>query len=209
MRLWHYQLIPYLPNSQLVSQWRELNAIFTKETNHILINYIYDYSKEELYDYTNLVLDELKKRNINIKTLNNYNRYFMDIQDYIESLKPYAKLEINSAVEFPLRPLLKDLSKKYNCTFIDLEKRVAIYKSETRDNLINLYNDDTFDKITFINNDPKNILFKNHHTTDYLIICYYNLKEKYIRGQKDFTEKEFNELKDFIIRSTQNGQLLL
>lgn len=48
MRLWHYELLPYLPKSQLLGLWRELNSIFKKQNNHILINYIYDYDKLEL-----------------------------------------------------------------------------------------------------------------------------------------------------------------
>jgi len=31
MRLWHYELIPYLQKIQLLAQWRELNSIFAKE----------------------------------------------------------------------------------------------------------------------------------------------------------------------------------
>ena len=37
-------------------------------------------------------------------------------------------------------------------------------------------------------------LFANHHNDDYLEICYFNLKEKYIRGQKDFDKKQFDAL---------------
>ena len=43
IRLWHIDLIPYLPKSQLIAQWRELNSIFKKQDKHILINYVYDY----------------------------------------------------------------------------------------------------------------------------------------------------------------------
>ena len=45
MRLWHIDLIPYLPDLQLIAQWRELNSIFKKQDKHILINYIYNYDK--------------------------------------------------------------------------------------------------------------------------------------------------------------------
>ena len=61
MRLWHIDLIPYLPRTQLLSQWRELNSIFKKQDNHILINYIYDYDKKYLLFHNsyivNLILD--------------------------------------------------------------------------------------------------------------------------------------------------------
>ena len=48
MRLWHYKLLPYLPKGQLLAQKRECDLIWKdikngKKTNHILINYIWDY----------------------------------------------------------------------------------------------------------------------------------------------------------------------
>lgn len=52
MRLWHTDLIPYLPKSQLVAQWIELNSIYKKQDNHILINYVYNYGKEYLLYYS-------------------------------------------------------------------------------------------------------------------------------------------------------------
>ena len=62
MRLWDYRLIPYLPKQQLVAQWRELNSIYKKQDKHILINYIYDYSKYSLMVYSQYVINEMKKR---------------------------------------------------------------------------------------------------------------------------------------------------
>lgn len=123
MRLWHYKLIPYLPNLQLVAQWRELNSIFKNHPNHILINYVYNYPKDYLYTYTNLVLKEMKNRNIRIISVDNYNNYFKN-QEYAVS-----------------------------------------YFAE--------------------------------HNAEYLTICYYNLKEKFMRGQKDFLPKIWNALDKF------------
>ena len=65
---------------QLVSQWRELNSIFKKQDNHILINFVYDCPKEHLMYYTNLIIAEFKKRGYKIKSLDNYNTYFDGIQ---------------------------------------------------------------------------------------------------------------------------------
>ena len=42
MRLWHIDLIPYLPKSQLLAQWRELNSIFKKQDKHIFEKKILD-----------------------------------------------------------------------------------------------------------------------------------------------------------------------
>ena len=41
MRLWHKDIIRFLPKGQLVSQWKELGSIYKNQNKHILINYIY------------------------------------------------------------------------------------------------------------------------------------------------------------------------
>ena len=126
MRLWHIDLIPYLPKSQLLAQWRELNSIFKKQDKHILINYIYNYPVEWLWRYTANVIDEMvENRNIKIKNWDNYDKYFKDVDVCFTGLR--------------------------------------------------------FDE----------------HNHEYLTICYYNLKEKYLRGQKDFTADVWEKLDKF------------
>lgn len=132
MRLWHYELLPYLPKSQLLAQWRELNSIFAKEDKHVLINYIYEYPKEDLLLYTQLVLKELKKRAVNVRTYDKMQNYFSGI------------------VQPPDYP-------------------------------------------------P----YEHHHNDEYLTICYYNLYEKYIRGQKDFSQALFEQLEQFYTQKRQ------
>lgn len=39
--------------------------------------------------------------------------------------------------------------------------------------------------------------FEKHHNNEYLTICYWNLREKYIRGQKDFTPEIWAKLDTF------------
>ena len=56
MRLWHKDLIPYLPRQQLLGQWRECCAIaksiHEKGTpNHVLVNKIMDYPIEHFWFY--------------------------------------------------------------------------------------------------------------------------------------------------------------
>lgn len=128
MRLWHYKLIPYLPKSQLLAQWRELNSIFKKQDKHILINYIYDYDKRVLHDYSCEVMSEMANRGYKIKSTENFYNYFID-----EGITGY-----------------------------------------------------------------KGARFKEHDK-EYLTICYYNLKEKYLRGQKDFTKECWDKL-DYFVR---------
>ena len=69
MRLWHYKLLPYLPNSQLIAQKRECDLIWKdiangKQTNHILINYIWEYEdyKMQLASYYYLLEKEYENR---------------------------------------------------------------------------------------------------------------------------------------------------
>ena len=56
MRLWHYKLLPYLPELQFKGQLRELVAIMHDwrdkgKTNHLLINRVLEYSKKDLTSY--------------------------------------------------------------------------------------------------------------------------------------------------------------
>lgn len=129
MRLWHYKLIPYLPKSQLLAQWRELNSIYKKQDKHILINYVYEYPKENLLYYSVLVINEMTNRKIKIK-INNFSKYFDD-KDFRKSVK---------------------------------------------------FND---------GDNP----FPQHHNFRYFVQCFYNLQEKYDRGQKDFSKEEYFKLK--------------
>ena len=124
MRLWHIDLIPYLPKGQLLAQWRELNSIFKKQDKHILINYIYKTDKRPLLYYSMKVLEEIKQRGYKVKSLENFNRFFESV--------PYVE----------------------GATWLE-------------------------------------------HNQEYLTICYYNLKEKYIRCQKDFTKDVWEKLDRF------------
>lgn len=131
MRLWHYELVKngLLPKSQLISQWRELNCIYAKQPRHILINYVYEYSTEDLFYYSYLVIKELTK----LKTKNG--------KDYNIKLEKYENY-------------FKNFSSKCNIEH------------------------------------P----FENHHDDEYLEICYWNLREKYMRGQKDFDDTLYQNL---------------
>ena len=68
MRLWHYRLIPILPNKMLVSQWRECIAIkrqWEKGTlKHRLVSYVMDYPKYYFIHYVSRLINELEERQI-------------------------------------------------------------------------------------------------------------------------------------------------
>ncbi len=137
MRLWHWKILPYLPKLQIVAQWRELNSIFKKHDNHILINYVYDYQFKDLYLYSCMVIKEMNKRKFKIKSLDNMKKYFG-----IENIN-----------------------------------------------------------LNYFEND---VPFKNHHTDRYLKQCFYNLQEKYDRGQKDFSEEDYLVLCEFMRNQIEN-----
>lgn len=130
MRLWHYKLIQFLPKSQLLAQWRELNSIFKKQDNHILINYIYEYPLNDLFTYSLMIIQEMYLRDYHIRSYNNFYKYF------------------------------------------GLDKTT------------------TMDKV--------DIPFKNHHNFRYMQQCFYNLQEKYDRGQKDFDYNTYWKIERFI-----------
>lgn len=56
MRIWDYRLLPYLPDAQFKGQLRELVAIMRQwrdkgSTNHLLINRVMQYPKNDLVRY--------------------------------------------------------------------------------------------------------------------------------------------------------------
>ena len=132
MRIWHYKILNYLPKKTLLAQWRELNSIFAKQDKHILINYIYEYDKENLLLYTQYVFRAMENKGMKIKSFTKFNEYFGDC----------------------------------GVSGRDVDKGV----------------------------NP----FPEHHTDRYLRQCYYNLEEKYDRGQKDFDNKTFEKLEEFV-----------
>jgi uncharacterized protein (TIGR02328 family) len=67
MRLWHRDLLPYLPDAQFKGQLRELVAIMhdwrdNGKTNHLLINRVMEYPKGDLTSYFLLYDIEYQKR---------------------------------------------------------------------------------------------------------------------------------------------------
>lgn len=71
MRLWHKDLIPVLPDKQLLAQWRECVAISGNikrlgHPNHILVNKIMDYHLSHFYKYCVLVTGEMHNRGFKV-----------------------------------------------------------------------------------------------------------------------------------------------
>ena len=156
MRLWHYEMLPYIPKSQLIAQWRELNSIFKNKPKHILINYVYEYEDDNLRIYMLMVAKEMIKRGIKINSRSTNNVF-----DYFPEYKENPNLLLQH---------INDIEWVQSVTGID---------------------------------NP----FPKHHTIRYLKQCYYNLQEKYDRGQKDFYDYHYEYLSKFYVdklRSVKN-----
>ena len=100
MRLWHYELIPVLPNQMLVSQWRECIAIkrqWEKGTlKHRLVSYVKNYNKGIFLIYVYDILEEMEKRNIKynkkiLEEIKEFCGYFAKIDMYQEHNDRYLQ----------------------------------------------------------------------------------------------------------------------
>lgn len=110
---------------QLVAEWRELNSIFKKQDNHILINFVYDCPKEHLMYYANLIIHEFENRGYKIKSLDNYNTYFKGIQPPIY-IAP-CNLFNGKMSDRYLRQCYFNLQEKFDCGGIPKDEWNKIY----------------------------------------------------------------------------------
>lgn len=71
MRLWHYKMIPHLPQAQLMSQHRECAALRGKGwgKKHSTVDYVFKHPYMCLYSYHLKVMRELMKRGVKIDLL--------------------------------------------------------------------------------------------------------------------------------------------
>lgn len=118
-------IVSVLPRQQLLAEWRELNSIFKKQDNHILINFVYDCPKEHLLYYTNLIIAEFKKRGYKIKSLDNYNTYFEGIQAPVY-IAP-CNLFNGKMSDGYLRQCVYNLEEKAQCKGISKDEWSKIY----------------------------------------------------------------------------------
>lgn len=78
MRLWHKDLISFLPRLQLLSQWRECcciakNLAVDGTPNHLLVNKILDYPLCHFTSYTKMIMEEMLERGYKINKVASYN----------------------------------------------------------------------------------------------------------------------------------------
>lgn len=120
MRLWHKDLIPYLPRQQLLGQWRELNSIYKLQNKHILINFVYEKNKLDLYAFSLLVLSEMKKRNYKVNS-ENFEKYFKK-ENNTKYTIIYENIYFEKMNERYLLQCLYNLQEKYDCGGISKEE---------------------------------------------------------------------------------------
>lgn len=117
MRLWHKDLIPYLPRQQLLGQWRELCAIAksiaeTGTPNHILVNRIMSFPLAHLRVYGQLVCAEMRNRGYSVN-YDKFGKWFSNDKD-----KPYtlcSNLFYGWHNERYLRQCFFNLQEKHDC----------------------------------------------------------------------------------------------
>lgn len=147
MRCWHYLLLPYLPKSQLLAQKRECDLIWKdiangEKTNHILINYIWEYEdyETELSIYYRFLKDEFKKRGYNFKS-HKYAYMWVDNFLYPALTHPFE----NHHNRKYLLQCFMNLSEKYF-------RKQCDFDQETYDKLYNFVNKELNNILDDINN---------------------------------------------------------
>ena len=123
MRLWHKELIQYLPRQQLLGQWRECCAIArnisTKGTpNHVLVNKVLEYKDEDFNTYTYKVVQEMIERGYDPDITRFFKHRKIGIVDF------YPKQEIfkDWHNDRYMKQCLMNLQEKADCGAIPAEE---------------------------------------------------------------------------------------
>ena len=132
MRLWHKDLIPYLPRKQLVAQWRECCAIAKNiaekgTPNHILVNKIMKTDILHFISYTYWLKEELKKKGYKIsekadKAFVNNLECVYGALPFITRVYPMDRCYPNWHNERYLVQCLANLQEKYDCGAISKQE---------------------------------------------------------------------------------------
>lgn len=131
MRLWHKDLIPFLPRQQLLGQWRECCLIARQIAtngmpNHILVNRIMDYPIVDFIRYGRMVYDEMDFRGYSAK-LDVFEKYFdrgtisrgCELQEYCTFVYWHDDIY--------LRECLYNLEEKYRADGITQNEWARVY----------------------------------------------------------------------------------
>lgn len=124
MRLWHRDLIMFLPKKQLVGQWRECCAIMAGlakngTVKHPLVKKITHYSMNEFWAYTAFLYAELDHRGYNPRWSAFWNPYYKVTGGWIDIPDTIFKDWHNDRY---LKQCLYNLQEKYDCGVISDEE---------------------------------------------------------------------------------------
>lgn len=133
MRLWHKDLLPYLPMQQMISQWRECCAIAARlnssehTPNHALVNKVTDYDPAHFNAYTNLVIEQFNIRRYSIadKTLKDFSQNYKGWVNWLKTEMPW-RIEVEGILmpedifkewmnKRYLRQCYYNLEEKFDC----------------------------------------------------------------------------------------------
>lgn len=116
-------MLEFLPKSQLLAQWRELNSIYKKQDKHILINYIYDYELLDLHEYSLMVVKEMNNRGYNLK-LDNFLTYFSNAV-FCKGRGLYHPFKRHHTKQYLLQCFM-NLEEKYFCGQKDFDRETYL-----------------------------------------------------------------------------------
>lgn len=138
MRLWHKDLIPFLPRQQLLGQWLECcliakNIAENGTPNHVLVNNVMKYHNGHFWYYTMDVGFEMTRRGYNgdVETfLKHYRRYGEAFPQYVKHEYIFQGWHNDRY----LRQCLANLQEKADCGAIPAEewKRITDVYPEWR-----------------------------------------------------------------------------
>ena len=119
MRLWSVGILPHLPDLQFRGQLRELIAIMHEwrdkgKTNHLLINKVMEYDKQDLLEYFLIYNKEYFKR-YNKSFNPKYNDEFYDFARNIKSPSHYIPYKSWINTKEHTRVEMANLYEKHYC----------------------------------------------------------------------------------------------
>jgi len=130
MRLWHKDLIKFLPREQLVGAWRELSAIAgaikkNGTPNHLLVNFVLDYDYDHFISYAYYLRQEMTKRGY--KTMNSVWEKIISLKENY-SILPFEKIYPAKMNHDYLNICYYNLLEKHLCGGIDDEVMIQLTK---------------------------------------------------------------------------------
>jgi uncharacterized protein (TIGR02328 family) len=128
MRLWHIDLVPYLPDMQLKGQHRECCALRGNGwgKKHEVVNYVFTHHPALLYNYHVAIMNEMRARGVNV------NEIWYDATHRGDKCEPYTQDEIHyeNPTRYPehnaayLQECILNLAEKGNEPFVYVASKV-------------------------------------------------------------------------------------